>query len=102
MTRGIGSRQLLKVNNFSPHTLTLHDDTKMGMWLTKDKVPRAQGFVSVGSRRYAEWLNLAYEAITDQVDPQVDIEEGDEAPLVETLQYKTPSRIFSVRRPQFQ
>ena len=35
------------------HTLMLHDDTKVGMWLTKDQVLGAQGFVSVGSRRYA-------------------------------------------------
>uniref|UniRef100_M4BP47 Uncharacterized protein n=1 Tax=Hyaloperonospora arabidopsidis (strain Emoy2) TaxID=559515 RepID=M4BP47_HYAAE len=75
MTRAIERRQLLKVTNVSPHTLILHGDTKIGMWLTKDKVPQAQGFVSVGSPRYAEWLNLAYEATTDQVDPQVDLEE---------------------------
>ena len=60
------------------------------MWLKKDKVPRAQGFVWVCSRRYAEWLNLAYDTTTDQVDPQVDLKEEDEAPLVDTPQYKTP------------
>ena len=86
MTRGIGHRQLLKVTNFSPQTLILHDDTTIGMWLTKDQVPREKGFVSVCSRRYAEWLNLAYKATTDQVDPQVDLEEEDEEPLVETPQ----------------
>ena len=48
MTRGIERRQLMKVTNVSPHTLILHDDTKIGMWLTKNQVPRAQDFVSVG------------------------------------------------------
>ena len=71
MTWGIGRCQLLKVTNFSPHTLKFHDDTKIGNWQKKDQVPRAQCFVLVGSQRYAEWLNLAYEATTDQVDPQL-------------------------------
>ena len=42
---------------------------------------------------YAEWLKLAYETTTDQVDPQVDLEEEDEKLMVETPQYKIPSRI---------
>ena len=94
MTQGIERRKLLKVTNVRPHTLTLHDDTKIGMWLTKDHVPRAQGYVSVGSRRYAEWLNLAYEATTDQFDPQVALEEGDERSLVETPRYEIPLHIW--------
>ncbi|CAH0484585.1 unnamed protein product [Peronospora farinosa] len=36
----------------SDKDLILHEDTKLGIWLAKDRVPRAQGFVSVGSRRY--------------------------------------------------
>ncbi|CAI5746408.1 unnamed protein product [Peronospora destructor] len=98
MIQGVGRRQFVKVTNVSFHTLILHDDTKGGMWLTKDQVPRAQGFVSVGSRRYAEWLNLAYEATTDQVDHQVDPTEEDDGPLVEVPQYTTPSRIL--QRPR--
>uniref|UniRef100_M4B2P6 Uncharacterized protein n=1 Tax=Hyaloperonospora arabidopsidis (strain Emoy2) TaxID=559515 RepID=M4B2P6_HYAAE len=93
-TRRIGCQQLLKVTNVILHTLILHDDTERGLWLTKDKVRRTQGFVSIGSRRYAEWLNLAYEATTDQVYPQVDLEEGDETPLAETPRYKIPSRML--------
>ena len=98
VTRGVGRRQFLKVTNVSPHALIMHDDTKIGMWLTKDQVPRAQGFVSVGSRRYSEWLNLAYEATTDQVDQEEDLTEEDEGPLVEKPQYETPSRIL--QRPK--
>lgn len=44
----------------------LYNDNKIGTWLPKDIVPRAQGFVSVGSRRYSEWQNLAYLATTDE------------------------------------
>ena len=93
---------MLKVTNVSPHTLILHDDTKIDMWLTKDQVPRAQGFVSVGSRRYAEWLNLAYEATTNQVDPQVDLEEEEDTPMVEIPQYTILSCILQLSDLQSQ
>ncbi|CAI5701135.1 unnamed protein product [Peronospora effusa] len=83
MIQGIGRRPILKITNVIPRPLTLHEDTKVGMWLTRDQVPITPGFVSVGSRRYAEWLNLAYEATTDQVDHQVYPTEEEEGPLVE-------------------
>ncbi|CAH0475209.1 unnamed protein product [Peronospora belbahrii] len=66
--------------------------------LTKYQVPRAQSFVSVGSRRYLEWYNLVYESTTDQVDYHEDMTEKDEGPLVEVLRYSTPSRIL--QRPR--
>ena len=98
MIQGIGRRPILKITNVSPRPLTLHEDTKVGMWLTREQVPRTPEFVSVGSRRYAEWLNLAYESTTDQVDHQVDLTEEEEGPLVERPEYKTPSHIL--QRPQ--
>ena len=64
------------------------------MWLTREQVPRTPGFVSVGSQRYAEWLNLAYEATTDQVDLHVDPTEDEEGLLVERPEYKIPSHIL--------
>ena len=70
MVRGHNHRHYLRVTNVSDRDLVLHDDTKLGIWLAKDRVPRAQGFVSVGSRRYAEWQNLAYQATTDEEDPE--------------------------------
>ncbi|CAI5711485.1 unnamed protein product [Peronospora effusa] len=54
MIQGIGRRPILKITNVSPRPLTLHEDTKIVMWLTREQVPRTPGFVSVGSRRYAE------------------------------------------------
>ena len=86
----VGRRHILKITNVSDHTLVLHEDTKIGMWLMKNQVPRAQRFFSLGSRRYAEWLNVAYEATTDQVDDAEDLRKEDEGPLVETPQYETP------------
>ena len=49
MTRKVCRRHLMKDPNISPHTFILHDDTKIGTWLTRDQVPIAQGFFSVGS-----------------------------------------------------
>ena len=46
-----GQHRWVRVTNVSDKNLILHEDTKLGIWLTKDRVPRAQGFVSVGSRR---------------------------------------------------
>ncbi|GMF21632.1 unnamed protein product [Phytophthora fragariaefolia] len=35
------------------------------MWFAGDRTPRLQGFVSVGSRRYMEWQDLALQATND-------------------------------------
>ena len=75
--RGVGRRQFLKVTNVSTQMLRLHEDTRIGMLLAKDQIPRTLGYVTSGSRRYAWWWNLAYEATTDQVDRQVDLMEED-------------------------
>ena len=70
MVQGHGQRRFLRVTNVSDRDLILHDDTKLGIWLAKDRVPRAQGFVLVGFRRYAEWQNLAYQATIDEEDSE--------------------------------
>jgi hypothetical protein len=88
----------LKVTNVSTQMLRLHEDTRIGMLLAKDQIPRTLGYVTAGSRRYAEWWNLAYEATTDQVDRQVDLMEEDEGPLVDKPQYETPVHIM--QRPR--
>ena len=72
MFQEVGRRQFLEVTNVSFHTLILHEDTKIGMRLTKDQVPRAQGFVSVVSQRYDESLIWHMKPITARVDHQVD------------------------------
>ncbi|CAH0474367.1 unnamed protein product [Peronospora belbahrii] len=62
------------------------------LWVT------GKSIVSVGSQRYAEWLNLVYESTTDQMDYQEDLTEKDEGPLVEVPQYSTPSGILQQQR----
>ncbi|POM71368.1 LOW QUALITY PROTEIN: Reverse transcriptase [Phytophthora palmivora] len=52
------------------------------MWLSGDRIPQIPGFVFVGSRRYAEWQNLAYQATTDEVS-EVNINEQTTEPAVE-------------------
>ena len=96
--RGVGRRQFLKVTNVSTQMLRLHEDTRIGMLLAKDQIPRTLGYVTAGFRRYAEWWNLAYEATTDQVKRQVDLMEEDEGPLLDKPQYETPVHIM--QRPR--
>ncbi|KAE8957029.1 hypothetical protein PR001_g31521, partial [Phytophthora rubi] len=65
IVKGPGKLRYLHVTNLSDKTLILQRDMKIGLWLAGDRVPRQPGFVSVGSRRYAEWQTLAWEATTD-------------------------------------
>ncbi|OWZ04604.1 hypothetical protein PHMEG_00023462 [Phytophthora megakarya] len=68
------------------------------MILDQDKVPRSPGFVSVGSRRYREWQNLAFELTVDnRSDPPRPLENLTE-PAVPRPSYPTPRSIL--RRPE--
>ncbi|ETI29647.1 hypothetical protein F443_23239, partial [Phytophthora nicotianae P1569] len=63
------------------------------MWLAEGRVPRLPGYVLVGSRRYAEWQNLAFQAAADEIDDvpeEVDLP----GPAVERPSYATPTRIL--------
>ncbi|GMF56285.1 unnamed protein product [Phytophthora fragariaefolia] len=93
---GPGWSCYLRLTNVSERKLILHGDTKIAMWLTGDRVPRLPGYVSVGSRRYAEWQNLAYQATTDEngVTPKQEEVQG---PAVERPLYQTPTSIL--KRP---
>ncbi|GMF19246.1 unnamed protein product [Phytophthora fragariaefolia] len=93
---GPGRSCSLRLTNVSERKLILHGDTKIAMWLTGDRVPRLPGYVSVGSRRYAEWQNLAYQATTDEngVTPKQEEVQG---PAVERPLYQTPTSIL--KRP---
>ncbi|POM67274.1 LOW QUALITY PROTEIN: Hypothetical protein PHPALM_16764, partial [Phytophthora palmivora] len=55
ITVGPGRTRYLQVTSISDHALTLHEGSRVAMWLSGDRVPRIPGYVSVGSRRYAEW-----------------------------------------------
>ncbi|GMF41618.1 unnamed protein product [Phytophthora fragariaefolia] len=93
MTAGLGKTRYLKITNISDQKLALQADTRIGMWLGGGRVPRTPGFVLVGSRRYAEWQNVAFQATTDQVSEEELHAEPDE-PLVDRPLYETPLKIL--------
>ncbi|POM70014.1 LOW QUALITY PROTEIN: Hypothetical protein PHPALM_13631 [Phytophthora palmivora] len=93
ITVGPGRTRYLQVTNISDRALTLHEGSKVAMWLSGDRIPRIPGYVSVGSRRYAEWQNLAYQATTDETS-EADINEQITEPAVERPEYVTPTVIL--------
>ncbi|OWY96896.1 LOW QUALITY PROTEIN: hypothetical protein PHMEG_00032718 [Phytophthora megakarya] len=62
VTEGPGRTRYLVISNIGDRILRLDHRLDIGMILDQDKVPRSPGFVSVGSRRYREWQNLALES----------------------------------------
>ncbi|GMF58178.1 unnamed protein product [Phytophthora fragariaefolia] len=96
VVKGLGRTRYLRLTNVSEAKVILQRDVKLGIWLAPDAVPRLQGFVSVGKRRYSEWQNLAFEATTDLQQAPKDAEQPAD-PMVERPQYLTPTQI--ARRP---
>ncbi|POM60841.1 hypothetical protein PHPALM_30247, partial [Phytophthora palmivora] len=90
---GPGRTRYLQVTNISDRALTLHEGSRVAMWLSGDRIPRIPGYVSVGSRRYAEWQNLAYQATTDEISEAGTNEQITE-PMVERPEYVTPTAIL--------
>jgi hypothetical protein len=69
---GLRRTKYLQITNVGDKELILQEDVELGIWLAPDSVSRRPGFVSIGSRRYAEWQNLAFEATTEkqvELDP---------------------------------
>ena len=56
----------LKITNVSVCEIVLPTHIILGMWMAGNVLPRAPGYVSVGSRRYLEWKTSSYEATVDQ------------------------------------
>ncbi|OWZ10886.1 reverse transcriptase [Phytophthora megakarya] len=77
--------------------LILHQDQRIGIWLAGDHVPRIPGFISIGSRRYMEWQNLALEATTDTRSEGMEVEVP-LVPAVKQPEYETPGAIL--QRPK--
>ncbi|OWZ00563.1 hypothetical protein PHMEG_00028213, partial [Phytophthora megakarya] len=93
----LGSTQYLRITNVSERSVTLPRETRVGIWLTGDHVPRMPGFVSIGSRRYAEWQNLALQATTYQQAVDEVVGTATE-PMVDRPQYEPPTKILSGRQ----
>ncbi|POM61205.1 reverse transcriptase, partial [Phytophthora palmivora] len=93
ITVGPGRTRYLQVTNVSDRALTLHEGSRVAMWLSEDRIPRIPGYVSVGSRRYAEWQNLAYQATMDEIS-EADTNERITEPTVERPEYVTSTAIL--------
>lgn len=86
-----GASRWLRITNTSDRILTLSGLDILGMWISQDSVPRKPGYVSVGSNRYNQWQNLAYQCSTD-----ADLASGqvNEEPPVDRLVYPEPKEIL--------
>ncbi|GMF22014.1 unnamed protein product [Phytophthora fragariaefolia] len=73
--------------------MTLDAHTPMGWWTPADAIPRALGFIQLGSRRYQKRQNLAYGTTCDAGD--VWVAEASSAPMVARLTYQTPWKVLS-------
>ncbi|OWZ10249.1 reverse transcriptase [Phytophthora megakarya] len=87
----------ISITNIGDEVLILHQDQRIGIWLAGDHVPRIPGFISIGSRRYMEWKNLALEATTDARSGDMEIKIP-VAPAVERSEDETPRVIL--QRPK--
>ncbi|KAE9298972.1 hypothetical protein PR003_g23114 [Phytophthora rubi] len=98
VSRGPGKTLYLTITNIGEKRLILQGDERITMWLAGDRVPRLQGFVTAGSRRYLEWQNLALQATTDaKVSEKYRRPEQPDLPAVERPVYPTPRAIL--RKP---
>ncbi|POM76967.1 LOW QUALITY PROTEIN: Hypothetical protein PHPALM_5736 [Phytophthora palmivora] len=93
VVKGLGKRRYLQITNVSDKTITLQKDVRIGIWLAGDHIPRMPGFVSVGSRRYMEWQNLALEASVEGDSEQVDLPAEPPEITVDRPSYPSPRAI---------
>ncbi|KAJ8546781.1 hypothetical protein ON010_g11455 [Phytophthora cinnamomi] len=93
---GPGKICYLQIVNVGDRKLVLQRDTSIAMRLTGDRIPHIPGYFSIGSRRYAEWQNLTYQATTDAgaATPGLEVVHR---PAVDCPLYKLPTAIL--KRP---
>ncbi|OWY91591.1 LOW QUALITY PROTEIN: hypothetical protein PHMEG_00039761 [Phytophthora megakarya] len=94
---GPGRTKYISITNIGDEVLILHQDQRIEIWLAGDHVPRIPGFISIGSRRYMEWQNLALEATTDTRFEELEVKDP-QMPAVERPEYETPRAIL--QRPK--
>ncbi|POM64397.1 LOW QUALITY PROTEIN: Reverse transcriptase [Phytophthora palmivora] len=98
VAKDLGKRRYLQITNVSDKAIILQENVRVGIWLAGDHVPRMPGFVSVGSRRYMEWQNLALEATVEGGSEQNEILMGSTEPMVDRPSYPAPRAIL--KRPE--
>ncbi|GMF26565.1 unnamed protein product [Phytophthora fragariaefolia] len=91
---GPGKTTYLQITNVGEKKLVLCRDERIGMWLVGDRIPRLQGFVSVGSRRCMEWQNLTLQATTDAGSAMAEPIGTMPESMVERPKYQTPGAIL--------
>ncbi|GMF37390.1 unnamed protein product [Phytophthora fragariaefolia] len=94
VVNGPGKTTYLQITNVGEKKLVLCRDERIGMWLAGDRIPRLQGFESVGSRRYMEWQNLALQATTDAGSAMAEPIGALPESMVERPKYQTPRAIL--------
>ncbi|KAG3108205.1 hypothetical protein PI125_g12041 [Phytophthora idaei] len=100
VVKGPDRFQYFQITDISVKKLLLDDYEEIGMWLALDGVSRSPGYVSVGSHRYREWQNLAYEATTESRSEDMDEQpEEPTGPLVDRPMHPTPRRILQRGQP---
>ncbi|POM72095.1 Hypothetical protein PHPALM_11248 [Phytophthora palmivora] len=99
VVKGLGKRRYLQITNVSDKAIILQEDVRVGIWLSGDHhIPRMPGFVSVGSRRYMEWQNLALEATVEGRSEHDEILVESTEPMVGRPSYPAPPGIL--KRPE--
>ncbi|OWY95222.1 LOW QUALITY PROTEIN: hypothetical protein PHMEG_00034832 [Phytophthora megakarya] len=94
--KGLGSTQYLRITNVSERSATLQRGTRVYL-AGRNHVPQMPGFGSIGSRRYAEWQNLALQDTTEQQAVNEVVGTATE-PIVDRPQYEPPTKILSGRQ----
>ncbi|KAJ0411926.1 hypothetical protein ATCC90586_009883 [Pythium insidiosum] len=93
-----------KVTNVSRYPTAVPTQTIVGLWLAPLAAPQRPRFVSLGSKRYAEWKTLVYEA-----EPEPELEARRQAaaeaylasqpPVVSRPAYPQPKAILKREKP---
>ncbi|OWY99265.1 Eukaryotic/viral aspartic protease, partial [Phytophthora megakarya] len=94
VTEGPGRIRYLVISNVGEKILRLVHRLDVGMILDQDKVPRSPGFVSVGSRWYREWQNLALVSTVDTRSEPPELIEDMAETAVQRPSYPTPRPIL--------
>ncbi|POM63209.1 hypothetical protein PHPALM_27519 [Phytophthora palmivora] len=95
VVKGLERRRYLQITNVSDKAIILQEDVRVGIWLAGDHIPRMPGFVSIGSRRYMEWQNLALEATVERRSEHNEILMGSAEPMVDRPSYPAPRAILN-------
>ena len=91
VNNGPGRINYLQLTKLCYREVILRWGARLGLRMVANTVPRSQGYVSVGSRRYNEWQTLALEVTADREEVPTAAYEG---PLVDQRSYPTPRKIL--------